>query len=148
MRFRAIAVAFLSGFWAMTVAADQAAMPPPDSEISHKVPRGPDGKPDLNGFWQVMNRANINVEPQSARAAHAMVAGDLGPIPAPEVVKLGAVGSVPATLGVVEGGEIPYKPEARQVQQENQADWLNRDPEIKCYLPGIPRATLRSASVT
>lgn len=105
------------------------------------APRGPDDKPELNGVWQVMNRANYNIESQAARAAHAMVDGDLGPIPAPEIVALGAVGSIPASLGVVVGGKIPYKPAALETKLANQADWLNRDPEIKCYLPGVPRAT-------
>ncbi len=27
------------------------------------------------------------------------------------------------------------------MKQENQEHWLERDPEIKCYLPGVPRAT-------
>jgi hypothetical protein len=44
-------------------------------------------------------------------------------------------------MGVVEGGKIPYKPEALEKKLENQKNWLERDPEIKCYLPGIPRAT-------
>ena len=57
------------------------------------------------------------------------------------VLALGAVGAVPPSLGVVEGGEIPYKPEALKQKQENQTNWLTRDPEIKCYLPGVPRAT-------
>jgi hypothetical protein len=26
------------------------------------------------------------------------------------------------------------------VKQENAANWIDRDPELKCYLPGIPRA--------
>ena len=26
-------------------------------------------------------------------------------------------------------------------RQENAAHWIDRDPELKCYLPGIPRAT-------
>jgi hypothetical protein len=26
-------------------------------------------------------------------------------------------------------------------KQENQENWLSRDPEIKCFLPGVPRAT-------
>jgi hypothetical protein len=42
---------------------------------------------------------------------------------------------------VVEGGMIPYKPEAAKLRDENRKNWLERDPEIKCYLPGIPRAT-------
>ena len=47
----------------------------------------------------------------------------------------------PPTLGVVEGGSIPYREEARQIQQDNMANWLERDPATKCYLPGVPRAT-------
>ena len=57
------------------------------------------------------------------------------------MLALGAVGAVPPGMGVVEGGEIPYKPAALATKKENQQDWLNRDPEIKCYLPGVPRAT-------
>jgi hypothetical protein len=48
---------------------------------------------------------------------------------------------VPPGIGVVEGGEIPYRPEALAKKKQNQEDWLNLDPEIKCYLPGVPRAT-------
>ena len=48
---------------------------------------------------------------------------------------------MPPGLGVVEGGTIPYLPEAAQQKKDNQAHWLERDPEIKCYLPGVPRAT-------
>ena len=39
---------------------------------------------------------------------------------------------------------FPYKPAALAQKQANQADWLNLDPEIKCYLPGVPRATYMS----
>jgi len=41
---------------------------------------------------------------------------------------------------VVVGGEIPYKPEALAQRNENAENFLERDPEIKCYLPGVPRA--------
>ena len=37
-------------------------------------------------------------------------------------------------------GELPYRPEALTTKRENQENWLSRDPEIKCYLPGVPRA--------
>ena len=48
---------------------------------------------------------------------------------------------MPASLGVVQGdGEIPYKPEALAIKKENAEHWIDRDPELKCYLPGIPRA--------
>ena len=104
-------------------------------------PRTKDGKPDLNGIWQAMNTANFDLEPHAARAAMALVPGQFVPVPAPQVVALGAVGSVPAGLGVVEGDAIPYTPAALAKKKENQENWLSRDPEIKCYLPGVPRAT-------
>lgn len=85
------------------------------------------GKPDLNGIWQALGTAHWDIEAHAAR---------MGP-----VVKMGALGAVPAGLGVVEGGEIPYQDWARQQQQENQQDWLANDPAVKCYMPGIPRAT-------
>ena len=102
--------------------------------------RMPDGRANLNGVWQALSPAHYDLEPHVARPALAVRPGPMGPVPAKAVVALGAVGSVPAGLGVVEGGLIPYKPEARAKKEENQARWLERDPEIKCYLPGIPRA--------
>jgi len=112
---------------------------------AYRAPRGPDGKhPDLNGVWQVMNTANWNIEPHAASAALQMRPGPVVPVPAKEVVALGAVGSVPAGLGVVEGGTIPYTPAALKKRDENKADWIHRDPEIKCYLPGVPRANYMS----
>jgi hypothetical protein len=105
-----------------------------------KGPRTKDGKPDLNGIWQALNTANFDLEPHAARAALAMVPGQFVPVPAPEIVKMGAVGSVPAGLGIVEGDTIPYLPAALEKKKENQKNWLTSDPEIKCYLPGVPRA--------
>ncbi|MFP8876113.1 MAG: hypothetical protein VCB99_04205 [Myxococcota bacterium] len=103
--------------------------------------RGEAGKPDLNGTWQAFNRANFDLEHHPARAAMALREGPHGPLPAKEVVALGAVAAVPAGLGVVVGGEIPYQPWAKTQREKNRAEWLSSDPEIKCYLPGIPRAT-------
>jgi hypothetical protein len=111
------------------------------AEPAFVAPRGPGGKPDLNGTWQVMSRANDGLETHAARAARALRDGPHGPVPAKEVLALGAVGAVPAGLGVVVGDEIPYQDWARKKQVENEAHWLVRDPEVKCYLPGIPRAT-------
>ena len=106
----------------------------------YRVPRV-DGKPDLNGIWQTLNEADYDLEAHAARPAMAVRAGPHGPVPAAPVLALGAVGSVPPSLGVVEGGEIPYTPEALAKKKENEQNWLARDPEIKCYLPGVPRAT-------
>lgn len=107
----------------------------------YRAPRAADGKPDLNGIWQALNEANYDLEAHMARSAMALRQGPFGPVPVAAVLALGAVGAVPPGVGVVEGGEIPYKPEALAIKKQNQADWLNRDPEIKCYLPGVPRAT-------
>jgi len=88
-----------------------------------------DGKPNLNGVWQAMNTANWNLEPHSA-----------GPNPVADRL-VGAIGAIPAGLGVIEGGTIPYKPEARERLAANRAHAVTHDPEAACYLPGIPRAT-------
>jgi hypothetical protein len=117
------------------------ALPVAGQGPSSPVPRLADGRPDLNGIWQAVNEANFDIQMHVARPAMALRAGPYGPVPAAAVVALGAVGAVPPGVGVVDGDELPYRPEALQTKRENQANWLNRDPEIKCYLPGVPRAT-------
>jgi len=104
------------------------------------IPRA-NGKPDLNGLWQAINSANYDIQAHTAKAALAMRPGPVVPIPAKEVLALGAVGSIPSGAGVVDGDELPYTAEGLKKKQENQQNWLARDPEIKCYLPGVPRAT-------
>ena len=71
-----------------------------------KIPRTPDKRPDLNGVWQVLNTANWDIEPHAARAALAFRPGPVVPVPAKEVLALGAIGAVPAGPGVVEGGAL------------------------------------------
>jgi hypothetical protein len=105
------------------------------------IPRTADGRPDLNGIWQVLNTANYDLQAHTARPAMAVRPGPVGPVPAAPVLALGAVGAVPAGLGVVEGDEIPYQPWAAEKKKENHENWITLDPEIKCYLPGVPRAT-------
>jgi hypothetical protein len=85
-----------------------------------------DGHPNLNGIWRAMNTANWDLEDHAAEP---------GPF-----YQLGAVGAVPSGRSVVEGGEIPYKPEALKVRNANRANRWRADPELKCYMPGIPRA--------
>ena len=94
---------------------------------AYRAPRTADGKPDLNGIWQAVNTADWDLE------AHAAA---MGP-----VASLGAVFAKPPGLGVVEGDEIPYLPAMAAKKKENQANWTKLDPEVKCYLPGVPRAT-------
>ena len=106
------------------------------SREAYTAPRTADGKPDLNGIWQAVNTANWDIE-------------EHGPQPSPHADLLGLYLAEPAGLGVVEGGSIPYKPEALVMKNENfrrrlEVDPFNRglgDPEAKCFLPGVPRAT-------
>lgn len=86
------------------------------------------GKPNLNGIWQAMNTAYWNLEGHSAEAIE-------------EFWQLGAIAAIPAGQSVVVGGKIPYKPEALAKRDENRAGWPASDPEARCYMPGIPRAT-------
>jgi hypothetical protein len=129
----AIVVALSMG--AISLAGQQAAP-------AYRAPRTADGHPDLNGIWQALNEANWDLQAHMAKPALALRRGPYGPVPDAKVLYLGAVGSVPPGMGVVEGdGEIPYKPEALAKKKENQDKWLTSDPEIKCFLPGVPRAT-------
>ena len=104
-----------------------------------------EGRPNFSGIWQANNEANWDLEAHAARPAMITQPGvypyEYARLPAPPVVALGAVAAVPGSLGVVQGdGRIPYTPEALARKQENAANWVDRDPEIRCYLPGIPRA--------
>ena len=107
--------------------------------------RTADGKPDFSGIWQANNEAYWDLQAHSARAGMVTQPGvysyEYAQVAAAPVVALGAAAGVPASLGVVEGdGEIPYKPEAAAMRKENGQHWIDRDPELKCYLPGTPRA--------
>jgi hypothetical protein len=93
----------------------------------YRAPRAWDGHPNLSGIWEAMNTANWDLEDHSA---------EQGPI-----WELGVIGAVPPGQGVVEGGTIPYLPAALDKKKANYANRRTDDPEAKCYLPGIPRAT-------
>jgi hypothetical protein len=94
---------------------------------TYKAPRTADGKPNLNGIWQAFNEANWDIEP------HAAAPGPLA--------STGAIGATPPGMGVVEGDNIPYQPSALEKKRANYKNRLSLDPETKCYLPGVPRAT-------
>jgi hypothetical protein len=110
-----------------------------------RLPRTADGKPDFSGIWQANNEAHWDLQAHEARPGMVTQPGvypyEYARVPAAPVLALGAAAGVPGSLGVVEGdGQIPYKPEAARVRHENGENWIDRDPELKCYLPGIPRA--------
>jgi hypothetical protein len=115
------AVAALGG---LTVVTE---IPIAGQSSGYRAPRTPDGKPNLNGIWQTANTANWDIQDHPPRQ---------GP-----VLALGAAFSVPGGLGVVDGNVIPYQPWAAAKKKENGERWLWADPEIKCFLPGVPRAT-------
>jgi hypothetical protein len=99
---------------------------PAAAQAPARPSRTADGKPNLNGIWQAANEANWDIQAHTAAA---------GPVSA-----LGGAYAVPPGLGVVEGNEIPYQPAALAKKKENFANRMKVDPEIKCYLPGVPRA--------
>ena len=104
-----LAVFSLSGLTQLTtpVAAQNAA--------AKQIPRMSDGRPNLQGIWQVRNRASYDVEDHHARYL------------------------MPAGRGVVEGGTIPYQDWAKKKRDENFASRYKEDPFGKCYMPGVPR---------
>src|SRR5690242_19851849 len=93
------AVVVAAGFWMSAPVATQTARP---ARVA--------GHPNMSGIWQAMNTANYNILSHPAKAAMQMRPGPVVPVPAAPVLALGAVGSVPAGSGIVEGDEIPYLP--------------------------------------
>ncbi len=104
---------------------------------SYTAPRSKvgDGKPDLSGLWQVLNTANWDI------LSHAQQPGPLH--------QLGALLMAPPAKGVVDGDELPYHPWAATRKKQNFENRIKTepfkndlgDPELKCYMPGVPRAT-------
>jgi hypothetical protein len=100
---------------------------PSFGQAVYKAPRTAEGKPNINGIWQAINEANWDLTGHAARPGLA--------------VEMGAWAAEPGGLGVVEGGTIPYLPAALAKKKQNFENRMKLDPEVKCYLPGIPRAT-------
>ena len=116
-----------NGFlWAGVTALLTLAVLPAAAQAPYRAPRTGDGHPNLNGIWQALNTANWDLQ------GHAAGMG--------RVAALGTEDAIPPGLGVVEGEDIPYLPAALAKRNENRANRLKLDPEVKCYLPGVPRA--------
>jgi hypothetical protein len=112
----------------------------PDAQFPpYKAARSADGRADLSGIWQAFVTADIDVQDHDAQAG-----------PYPEI--MGAYGAWPGGQSIVEGGEIPYRPEALVKKKENEDKRMKvsmtndpsrhatGDPELKCFRPGVPRA--------
>jgi len=108
------------------VAVVLAAAPVAAQDSGYTAPRTHDDKPDLNGIWQALGATHWDIEAHAARH---------GP-----VVEMGALGAIPGGLGVVERGTIPYLPDALELRNQNRENWMELDPAVKCYMPGVPRA--------
>ena len=91
------------------------ALAAPAAAQQYRAPRTPDGHPDLQGVWQALNTAVWNIQDHPA---------ELG---------------VPAGQGIVEGNELPYRPEALTQREENRKNRATADPEAKCWMVGVPR---------
>ncbi len=129
---------------AVAPAAGQAAQAPPAAAQfpAYHAPRLPGtNEPDLNGIWQALTSADWDIQGHDAQ-----------PGVHPELE--GTYDAQPAGQSIVEGAEIPYKPEMLAKKKANfekravvdviseDANWYDTgDPELKCYLPGVPRAT-------
>jgi hypothetical protein len=119
-RFRAVpVVAALGAVLGLTVMVS-------GQTTSAPIPRTPDGKPNFNGIWQTLNTADWDLQ------AHAAQQGR---------IEDGALGAAPPGLSVVDGNTIPYLPAALSQRKANFEKRLTDDPAIKCYMPGVPRAT-------
>jgi hypothetical protein len=106
-----IATAVAGIAFAPIVSAGQARAP------ASALARAADGKPNLNGIWQVLNTAAWNIQDHTGQLF------------------------LPPGQGVVEGNDIPYQPWAAAKVKENFANRMTADPDAKCYPPGVPRAT-------
>ena len=99
----------------------------------------PAGAQTAGGGGQARNRRPFRARVTASPTCRA--SGRRSPPPTTACCRIPRARTVPPALGVVEGDEIPYRPEALAKKQENFANRATRDTEAKCYLPGVPRIT-------
>ena len=131
-------IAVVAVFWTSGITG-QGQAPAAGRQGGAAAARAEDGKPNLNGIWQALTTANWNIEAHNANAG-------------PRSELMGAWGAEPGGMGIVEGGTIPYKPDALKVRDANFKNRMmvkvtndphrfdTGDPELQCYRPGVPRA--------
>jgi len=78
----------------------------------YSPPRLSDGKPDLNGIWEVRAKVDADLE--------------------------GKIGGKNIIVDPADG-KIPYKPEALAQRKANNQKRATLDPMNKCWMPGVPR---------
>jgi hypothetical protein len=87
---------------------------PPQDKV--KIPRGADGHPDFSGIWQAPSEIDYDLQPHAGSR------------------------DAPPSPGVVEGGALPYRPEALPQKQQNFEARATDDPRLHCYVLGVPRS--------
>jgi len=92
-----------------------AATPPTPASAKQSIPRTANGKPDMQGIWQVAGSASADLQDHVAGL------------------------NTLAGRSVVAGGTIPYQPWAAKQRVENYQNRRTADPLNKCYIPGVPR---------
>jgi len=142
IRLRRVVMAIVAAGTLFFTAIPIAGQAPPSAGLTPSsvgVSRTEDGKPNLNGIWQAFNTANWDI------LAHEAQAG-------PRPTLMGAWGAQPGGIGIVEGNELPYRPEALEMKKQKLANRMvvkvandprrydTGDPELQCYRPGVPRA--------
>jgi len=97
------------------VALAGAPAPPAHAQATAEIPRLANGHPDFTGIWQTLSEADYDLEPHAGRR------------------------DAPPASGVVEGGTIPYRPEALEQRRHNFEARAKDDPRLKCWVLGVPR---------
>lgn len=101
---------------ALTIALAMLALPAAaHAQAAGAIPRLANGRPDFSGIWQTLSEADHDLEPHAGRR------------------------DAPPGPGVVEGGTIPYLPQALAQKQRNFAARAKEDPRLKCWVLGAPR---------
>jgi hypothetical protein len=82
---------------------------------ANAIPRLANAKPDFSGIWQTTSAADYDLEPHSNRK------------------------DAPPGPGIVDGGVIPYLPNALKQKQKNFLARDTADPSLKGWTLGTPR---------
>jgi len=109
---RKLALSFALATLCVTVPLDAQEQTAPVADI----PRLANGKPDFSGIWQTLSEADYDLQPHEGRR------------------------DAPPSPGVVEGGALPYLPEALARKEQNFAARATDDPRLRCYVLGVPRS--------
>jgi hypothetical protein len=94
---------------------------PPIRRDGGPVPRTPEGKPDMSGYWTGNSRAGIfDIEPHTGSFA---------------------VGGGPGVIVDPPDGRVPYQPWALKERDRRAVTGIAslQDPEPHCFLSGVPR---------